>query len=107
MVKRAVGRRLVRLGTRSDAGSKAPRAWTWNTFGEGMLLGQRPLLTSAISNGGLPCHLQYVVVLVYFEEKADCFGRPSATVVHLLNTIVGRKNSLPQNFADLGDQPRH
>jgi hypothetical protein len=42
----------------------------------------------------------------FFEEKADCCGRPSATVVRLLNVIIGRK-TLPQNFADLGDQLYH
>jgi hypothetical protein len=71
-----------------------------------MLLGERPLLANAISNGGRPCHLLYVVVQD-FVEKAACCGRPSATVVRLLNAIVGRKNFLPHNFADLGNQPFH
>jgi hypothetical protein len=69
-----------------------------------MLLGERLLLTSAISNGGRPCHSLHVFVRDFFEEKADCCGRPSAKVVRLLNAIVGRKKSLPHNFADLGDQ---
>jgi hypothetical protein len=64
-----------------------------------MLLGERPLLAGAISNGGRPCLLLYVVVQD-FVEKAACCGGPSATVVRLLNAIVGRKNSLPHNFAD-------
>jgi hypothetical protein len=76
-------------------------------FGEGMLLGERPLLTSAILNGCRLFHFLIAVVRDFYEEKADCCGRPSATVVRLLNAIVGRKNSLTRNFADLGDQLYH
>jgi hypothetical protein len=96
-----------RAGNRERCTIEGAACMDADYFRRGMLLGELPLLTSAISNGGRLCLMVLVVVRDFFEEKADCCGRPSATVVRLLNLFVGRKKSLPHNFADLGDQPYH
>jgi hypothetical protein len=96
-----------RAGNRERCWVEGAACMDADYFRRGMLLCERPLLTSAISNGGRLYHMVQVVVRDFFEEKADCCGRPSATGVRLLNVIVGRKNTLPHNFADLGDQPYH